>query len=139
MDRKGFTLIELMIVVSIVGILAAIAVPRYAETIRRSQEARTKGNAAMFNEAIAMYYTDRGIYPTDNLASLIPQYLDRIPLKYTPSYHPEGNSVQAGPDAAMTDSTGDWYYFNLPGEANYGRVVVNCIHHDLSGRVWSSL
>ncbi len=54
--EKGFTLIELMIVVAIIGILAAVAIPRFADLIDRAKEAQTKGNLSSIRSAISIYY-----------------------------------------------------------------------------------
>lgn len=62
----GFTLIELMIVVAIIAILAAIAVPAYQDYIARSQVAEGFGLATGAKRAIATYYGDRGQFPADN-------------------------------------------------------------------------
>ncbi|MEK9145371.1 MAG: prepilin-type N-terminal cleavage/methylation domain-containing protein, partial [Elusimicrobiota bacterium] len=62
--KKGFTLIELMIVVAILGILAAVAIPKMAGLISRSQEGATKGNLGAVRSSLSIYYADNGgIYP----------------------------------------------------------------------------
>lgn len=141
MRTAGYTLIELMLTVTLIGILAAVARPKLSLVIRKTQEARTKENLAAMRQALAHYYTDRdGKYPLDNLASLVAgNYLVKIPDKATPPYHPEGNSVSAGPLSAQTDSAGDWFYVNAPNDAAFGSVMVNCVHMTLGGAVWSSL
>lgn len=137
--EDGFTLTEMMLVVALIGILAAVIVPNLSSTIRKAQEARTLGNLAMLRASIALYITDReGQRPVDNLASLRPIYLENIPLKYTPTFHPEGNSVSAGGMTAMGTATGDWFYCNSATDPNWGQVVVNCIHSNLKGNAWSS-
>ncbi len=64
--KKGFTLIELMIVVAIIGILAAIAIPKFAELIRKSNEGASKGNLGAIRSALSIYYGDlEGTYPAN--------------------------------------------------------------------------
>ena len=60
---KGFTLIELMIVVAIIGIIAGIAIPKFAEMMKRAKESATKGNLGICRTAVAFYYGgNEGIY-----------------------------------------------------------------------------
>jgi general secretion pathway protein G len=76
----GFTLIELMIVLSIVGLLLTIALPRYFGSIDRSKEAVLKENLFQMREAISRYHSDKGRYPEslDSLAA--DKYLRKVPL-----------------------------------------------------------
>ena len=63
-SRRGFTLIELMIVVAIIGTLSAIAVPKFASLVRKSQDGATKGNLGRLRSAMSIYYSDmEGYYP----------------------------------------------------------------------------
>jgi len=64
--QQGFTLIELMIVVAIIGILAAIAVPMYLDYTVRSQIAEGLNLSGGAKVAVTEFFQGRGVFPTNN-------------------------------------------------------------------------
>lgn len=131
LKNKGFTLIELMIVVAIIGILAAIAIPRFAQMLEKSREGSTKGNLGSLKSAASIYYGDQqGIWPsTLNSFSVyaFSRYLDNIsPVKVTGAFVANATSP-AGAVVAFTalsqvptGSASGWMY-----DSSLGNVFVN--------------
>jgi type IV pilus assembly protein PilA len=67
--QKGFTLIELMIVVAIIAILAAIAIPAYQDYLIRSQVSEGAVLSDGAKTAVAEFYSNRGTFPSDNASA----------------------------------------------------------------------
>jgi len=62
-NRKGFTLIELMVVIAIIIILAAVAIPNYINMTHRAQVSRATSDLSILATALECYRTDIGTYP----------------------------------------------------------------------------
>ena len=65
-SQAGFTFIELLIVVAIIGILAAIAIPNLIAAIQRSRQSRTMADIRMISEGVEAYQNDHSAYPVVN-------------------------------------------------------------------------
>jgi general secretion pathway protein G len=76
--RRGFTLIEMVVVISLILVLLAIALPMYNQSILRSKEARLHQNLVTMNKAIEEYSLDKKKAP-QALTDLVPGYLKFIP------------------------------------------------------------
>ena len=86
----GFTLLELMMVVTIIGILAAVVLPKLAGAMQRAKEGSAKGNLGSMRSAVSIYYADtEGSYPAD-LSVLLnnAKYLAAIPTLKGLEDHP---------------------------------------------------
>ncbi len=71
--NAGFTLIELMVVVSIIGILASVAMPQYQKYIYRSEVVEALSMAAHVREDVTAYYIETLIFPKDNKQAGVPK------------------------------------------------------------------
>ena len=80
MRKKGFTLIEILIVVTMIGILVAILVPQYKYSVIRAREAVLKENLFQVRDAINKYFFDKKKYPSGLEDLVAARYLREIPF-----------------------------------------------------------
>jgi len=108
-DQRGFTLIEIMVVVVILGILAAIVVPRLLDEPERARRTSAATQIRSFEEALGMFRLDNGYYPSteQGLEALVTQpTIGRIPTRYK-----EGGYIRRIPN----DPWGNPYVYLSPG------------------------
>ena len=85
-NNKGFTLIEMLTVIAIMGILASIATPSFMRSILRSKEASLENTLFVLRDVIDQYYADHGNYP-DTLQTLKEKkYVREIPKAWSAAY-----------------------------------------------------
>jgi prepilin-type N-terminal cleavage/methylation domain-containing protein len=95
-NKEGFTLIELMVVVVIIGILAAIAIPNYARIVQQAKVAEVKSNMHTTQLEVEYYCMDS---PSHNYPASIDLVLDELPPHLRNPFNPEGTVVQDETDA----------------------------------------
>lgn len=108
-NESGFTLIELMIVVAIIAILAAIAVPNYMSHIAKSRRADAQGALLSFANAMERYYTTNGTYQGATAATVFSATYpsDGSAVYYNLSVNTDTNSDGVHDDYTLTaDATG---------------------------------
>jgi general secretion pathway protein G len=94
--RRGFTLVELLVVMAILATLLSIAAPRYFGSVERAKEGALRQSLAVMRDSIDKYYGDNGRYP-DDLADLVKhRYLRALPVD------------------PFTDSTASWIFVPPP-------------------------
>lgn len=79
MKSKGFTLVELMVVLTVIALLLSIVVPDYVGRVQRAEEAVLKENLAVMRDALDKHFADVGRYPASLEDLVAKRYLRAIP------------------------------------------------------------
>ena len=111
--QKGFTLIELMIVVAIIGILAAIAIPAYSDYTERAKVSELVTVASACKASVSEYYQAQGIFPANNNAA----GCGAVGTAKITSITVSGGSAASGTitvASALTKATGNYVLVGTP-------------------------
>jgi general secretion pathway protein G len=97
---RGFTLIEMLVVVSLISILAGIGIASYKHAVRTAQEAVLKEDLFRMREGIDQYYADKGQYPPDLQALVTEGYMRQVPKDPMTASADTWQTVPSEPDPA---------------------------------------
>jgi general secretion pathway protein G len=98
-SRRGFTLIEVLIVITLLVVLASIGMPTYQNSVRRAREATLKEDLFRMRDAIDQYYADKQKYPQALQDLVTDGYLREIPKDPITDSRDTWTTVAAEPDA----------------------------------------
>ena len=107
-SQAGFTLLELIVVIAVIGILAAIAMPNFVQTPRRATEAVLRTNLRTLREVIDQHNGDKGFYPPDLGALVDEGYLREVPIDPITGEAEWGLIYETGPDDFDDPSSIAW-------------------------------
>jgi len=149
--QRGFTLIELMIVVSILSIFIIVGIPKFAQTLRQSKEGSTKGSLSSLRSALTIYLSDNegvaplslslitGSFSTTFVDVMVPKYVLAIPSTKLGTYYGDNDSFFIRPASATwtgnrslhttlsPDDVGGWVYVS----AREGAIWVDANRTDI--------
>jgi len=111
-NQNGFTLIEIIIVFTLIGILVGLGIPQYKYAVKKSREAVLKENLFQMRKLINQYYADKMKYPPSLQALIDEEYLMKIPVD------PITKSSETWIEARETPSEEDMLLGLEPGVMN---------------------
>ena len=138
--NKGFTLIELMVVIAIIGVLSAVILPSLNEARMKSRDTRRISEIKQISTALELYYLDNNVYPPTQADSrnppnlLVPPYLPLVsalvpkylPTKPLPPYNNSG-------DGAMCGNCDEYFYMPNSNATGYTMCTYVAVDKNKNG------
>jgi general secretion pathway protein G len=124
---RGFTLVELMVVMAIVALLLALALPRYFNHLESSRETILKQDLAVMRDAIDKFHGDRGRYPNSLDELVSERYLRALPIDPITDRSDTWQAVAPVTNEAGASETGELYDIKsgAPGAARDGSAYAD--------------
>ena len=135
--KKGFTLIELMIVIAVISMISAIVIPKYSNVTSEAKVANVQANLSNLNTAIEMYKLKNEEYPDlegtqDNLGEFS-EFYSKSKMPDTPSFE---DSSESNNVTAKRNDDGGWLYFKDDGEI-YADLPNGAYTGDTVNEIWN--
>ena len=146
--QKGFTLIELMIVVAIIAILAAVAAPKFGAQLKKAKDAKGVEVASVWSDGHRSFYSDQTIYAT-NMGQIV-TYVDTNTTDMTWTANgaakigtpttATGGAVQVGSGVLNSTDSKSYANFAIVGTATESSVqFIDTTVTDTKGTTWSAI
>ncbi len=141
-SKNGFTLVELLVVIGIIGIIVAIAVPKYINLLEKANLAATIGNLSAIRAAVSIYYATYLEFPRSINHQDEPKFRENLTdIPYVKSKYPYGIDSPYGNSVAVSINANEvpaikghgWFY-----NKSDGKVYINSIANDIKGNIYSS-
>ena len=132
-SKKGFTLVELMIVITVIAILMTIAVASFTRVQKQSRDTKRKGDMRTIATALQAYFTENTAYP-GILGSLTPTYIPVVPVEPSGdtlvgfySYSQSGNTNIFSICAGLEAVAGGASFWNVTTKNTGGYLTTGCV------------